>query len=289
MGGKEITRKPPEERGIGIVYQDFALFPHLSVLENITYGLRYQKNKNKDPKAWVSWLVEKLGLERLLDRGVKNLSGGEKQRVALARALSVHPSVLLLDEPLSALDPNFREDIRAVLKRLHRDLQITFLMVTHDFSEVMFLGQRTAIIHQGKIEQVGPVSAVFQRPQTPFVAEFVGMKNVFAAEFENNRVRVKDIRMALGEKPPANGAHVAIRSEDILMVKKKADAEITQNTFCGRITDVIDRGPFSEALVAVGDVMFKVLVSKQDLLQFDLTGGEEHVSLTIPEKAIHVF
>jgi len=195
--GRDITHLPPEQRGIGIVYQDYALFPHLSVLENITYGLRYHKADPQASKKWVRALIEQLGLQRLAKRSVRYLSGGEKQRVSIARALAVNPSVLLLDEPLSALDPNFREDIRDVLKKLHQEVKITFLMVTHDFADMLFLGQRTAILNRGKIEQVGSVSDVFERPATPFVADFLGMKNVFPATFEGTRAIVDGLELRL--------------------------------------------------------------------------------------------
>ncbi len=117
---RDVTNLPPEQRGIGIVYQDYALFPHLSVWKNILYGLRYHHRDEHESSAWIEWLVEELGIQAILHRTPTNLSGGEKQRVALARALAVHPSVLLLDEPLSALDQNFREGIRDLLKKLHQ-------------------------------------------------------------------------------------------------------------------------------------------------------------------------
>jgi molybdate/tungstate transport system ATP-binding protein len=136
--GRDITRLPPEHRGTSIVYQDYALFPHLSVLKNITYGLRYHKNDPKISEKRVTWLMEQLGLQSLAQRSIHNLSGGEKQRVALARALAVNPSVLLLDEPLSALDPNFREDIRELLKKLHQEVETTFLMWPNSWELRMF-------------------------------------------------------------------------------------------------------------------------------------------------------
>ncbi|MEJ2723858.1 MAG: ABC transporter ATP-binding protein [Deltaproteobacteria bacterium] len=184
---REITRIAPEHRGIGIVYQDYALFPHLNVFQNITYGLRYHRMDHRESQKRVERFIEALNLGGLVNRSVSNLSGGERQRVALARALVVSPSVLLLDEPLSALDPNFREDLRKVLKELHCEMGITFLMVTHDFGEALFLADRAAVISQGRIEQVGKTDEVFQRPATPFVAEFVGMKNVFEAVFQGDK------------------------------------------------------------------------------------------------------
>ena len=287
VGGREVTRLPPEKRGIGIVYQDYALFPHLSVVENITYGLRYHKKRRKHSQDWVQWLLKKLGLQTLSGRPIVNLSGGEKQRVALARALAVHPSVLLLDEPLSALDPNFREEIRAVLKRLHQELQITFLMVTHDFSEVLFLGDRTAIINQSKIEQIGPVSEVFHCPRTPFVAEFVGMKNVFPAQFKDTVACVEDLTLDLDKKIELDSGHIAIRPEDILM----GGGEYLNDGMVvlrGQIEDVTDRGPYHEATVKVGKVSLRVLVSKKDLFEINLPHTKD-VQVAIPKSAIHIF
>ena len=150
-------------------------------------------------------------------RSVENLSGGEKQRVALARALAVKPRVLLLDEPLSALDPAFREDLRNLLKELHSQLSLTCLMVTHDFSEALFLSQRAAVLNHGGVEQCGEVKDIFNRPASPFVAHFVGMKNVFSAYANKGRVRVDCLDISL----PGNGGpeptYAAIRPEHLML------------------------------------------------------------------------
>ncbi|MFV9646380.1 MAG: ABC transporter ATP-binding protein, partial [Desulfobacterales bacterium] len=193
INNKEVTGLPPEKRDIGIVYQDYALFPHLTVYKNITYGLRYHPINGKEPGKKLSFIIDRLSLVPLLERSVINLSGGEKQRVALARALAIEPSVLLLDEPLSALDPNFREDTREILKRLHVETGITILMVTHDFTEAHFLAQRTAVINNGRIEQIGSIAEVFHKPSTPFVAGFVGMKNIFPAIFNGNKAQIGEL------------------------------------------------------------------------------------------------
>ena len=137
--------------------------------------------------------------------------------MALARALVTGPTVLLLDEPLSALDPNFRQEIRAALKALHHDLGITFLMVTHDFNEVLYLAQRAAVIHEGRLEQIGTVEGLFRRPQTEFVARFMGMKNVFPAQIRQNRVSLAGLDMELVDVPDGEGKFVAVRPEDILI------------------------------------------------------------------------
>ncbi len=175
LNGRNVTHLCPEKRGVGIVYQDSALFPHLTVKDNIRYGLRYQKDSPDKAPMKFDPLVEALGIGHLLHRNATTLSGGEKQRVALARALIVAPALLLLDEPLSALDPNFREEIRDILKDLHRNTGVTILMVTHDFAEARYLAQHIAVINNGRLEQTGTVDAVFLKPATAFTARFVGM------------------------------------------------------------------------------------------------------------------
>ena len=177
IGGRDITALPPEKRRVGIVYQDHALFPHLSVIQNISYGLRYHKNSGgQDSMRRIGQLCEKLGIAHLMKRRVQRLSGGEKQRTALARALAVQPEVLLLDEPLSALDPGFRSDIRDMLAEMHRLTGLTCLMVTHDFSDVHSLAKRMAVLNHGVVEQTGPVNQVFDSPKPGFVAGFVGAR-----------------------------------------------------------------------------------------------------------------
>lgn len=283
--GRNITYLPPEQRGIGIVYQDYALFPHLSVLENITYGLRYHKADPQASKKRVTALIEQLRLEPLVGRSVRYLSGGEKQRVSLVRALAVNPSVLLLDEPLSALDPNFREEIRDVLKRLHREVKITFLMVTHDFADTLFLGQRTAILNSGNIEQVGRVSDVFERPATPFVAEFVGMKNVFPASFKGAKAMVDGLELHLETPPGDHKNYVAIRSEDII-IRKDRISENGMNVVQGKIAGIIDRGLFHEVSVKTGKVVFRSTLSKRDLFSLNLSEKKD-VYIAIGSSNIH--
>jgi len=283
---RDITGLSPEARGIGIVYQDYALFPHLCVLDNITYGLRYHRNDEGGSKKWVKWLMDQLGLKHLAERSVKNLSGGESQRVALARALAVNPSVLLLDEPLSALDPNFREEIREVLKQLHKEVGITFLMVTHDFAEALFLGERMAVIHQGKLEQTGPVIDVFQRPLTPFVAEFVGMKNIFPAVFEQGTAFIDELALEVEPAPTKGQGYVAIRPEDIV-IKKEAVSDNGINLLKAEVLNVIQRGPYYEVSVKAGKMVFQSMLSKSDLIDMAITEARD-IYLAIRMSDIHV-
>ena len=283
--GREVTRTPPEQRGIGIVYQDYALFPHLSVFQNVTYGLRYQKMDQRESQKSYERFIQALNLGALLHRSAENLSGGERQRVALARALVVNPSVLLLDEPLSALDPNFREDLRKVLKGLHRDMGITFLMVTHDFAEALFLADRAAVINQGQIEQSGKTLEVFQRPATPFVAQFVGMKNVFEATFQRDMARFGGLEIDLGRPPDGDKGFIAIRPEDVVLSRQSFPAE-EYFSFRGEILKLMDNGPYYEVFVKVKDVVFQTFATKSALIAMPLANGGD-VFLNMKRSSLH--
>jgi molybdate/tungstate transport system ATP-binding protein len=279
-----VTDLPPERRQIGIVYQDQALFPHLSVAQNIRYGLRYQPQA-ADSGLNIDRLVRRLGLEALLDRGVSHLSGGERQRVALARALAVAPEVLLLDEPLSALDPNFREEIRDLLKRLHRETGITALMVTHDFAEAHFLAARTAVIEAGRIEQIGPVAEVFSRPVSPEVAVFVGMKNIFSARFEGNRAHVGTLALDLTDPAPAAVRHLAVRPEDIEVFPQAPEGGA--NLLAGAVKRIDHQGVFCDMKVSCDGLDWQTLLPTGHLLAGGIEEGRQ-VWLRVPPEKIHV-
>lgn len=286
LNGRDVTRVAPEHRGIGIVYQDNALFPHLTVKENITFGLRYHKKNGQVPGKNFPVLIDRLSLEPLLNRSVENLSGGERQRVALARALAVDPEVLLLDEPLSALDPGFREEIRGILKRLHTETGITVLMVTHDFAEAHFLAQRAAVIHQGEIEQVGSVAEVFTRPATPFVAGFVGMKNIFPAVFHQNRALVDDLCITLSAPVNGSGKYIAIRPEDIRISPENFSPTVP-NTVSGVISGIMNHGFYSEIGIKRADVQFQVMLQSSTLFRMKLSDGDR-AFIQFDPSAVHI-
>ena len=164
LRGKDVTRVEPEKRKISIVYQDHVLFPHLSVKDNIVFGLKMHKAKADELSNRLDWVTELLGISSLLHRLPDTLSGGEKQKVALGRAVITQPELLLVDEPLSALDPETRENVQQELRQLHKTLGITILHVTHDFEEAISLGERIAVVGEGHLMQVGTTEEIFRHP-----------------------------------------------------------------------------------------------------------------------------
>ncbi|MCF7929619.1 MAG: ABC transporter ATP-binding protein [Spirochaetales bacterium] len=311
ISGKEITALPPEKRHAGIVYQDYALFPHLSVEENIRFGLKYMRqaggaagrHEQRDIEERFDFLAAELALHSLLHRMPETLSGGEMQRTALARALITDPEVLLLDEPLSALDPAFREEIRRMLKRLHADTGKTFLMVTHDFSEALSLGGRGAVINNGRIEQTGKIAEIFRKPTSPFVAGFVGMKNVLEAEFFESGTLARtgglELRLASLEDrpagPPSSGASgetvehgfLAVRPEDIVLSTEPIRSSM-RNSFTARVQAVIDRGMACEVLLGAGSTKLTAHVTRGSVLDLELHEGKE-IWCSFKATAVHRF
>jgi molybdate/tungstate transport system ATP-binding protein len=287
IGEKEVTGLPPDKRDISIVYQDYALFPHLTVMDNITYGLHFHKIDKREARDRLAQLLDVLNLSHLQQRLPANLSGGEKQRVSVARALMVNPKVLLLDEPLSALDPGFREEVRGSLKRLHQSSSVTFLMVTHDFAEALSLGGRAAVMNDGRVEQVGSIEDIFQRPSSTFVADFVGMKNLFASNFKDTSAVVQGLEVELGREPANRRGYIAIRPEDIV-ISRDALTSSMRNSFRGVITGMLDQGFYYEVHVRAGNLTFKSLITKRSVFELELQEGND-VFLSFKSAAVHTF
>ena len=205
--GQDMTRTPPYLRPVNMVFQHYALFPHLTVDENVAFGLRYRK---LDRSAQARKVGETLGLVQLAGfekRKPDELSGGQRQRVALARALALEPEVLLLDEPLGALDQKLRKEVQVQLKHLQKDLGITFIFVTHDQEEALTMSDRIAVMNRGRVEQVDDAATVFERPATEFVANFMGASNFFAARVREAGEGVVVLDLAGGGEAriPVNG------------------------------------------------------------------------------------
>lgn len=198
LHGQDVTHLPPYRRDVNTVFQDYALFPHMSLLENVAYGLHAKHVPAAQAKERALQALTQVALDGMQDRRPAQLSGGQRQRVALARAIVNRPKVLLLDEPLSALDLRLREQMRVELKKLHRQLGISFVFVTHDQGEAMTMSDRVAVFSQGRVEQVDSPRALYNRPATSFVAEFVGGSNVLrgaaARSLSQGRAEIVSIR-----------------------------------------------------------------------------------------------
>ena len=196
LQGVDVTRVAPAQRAVNTVFQDYALFPHMTVAENVEYGLRVKGMSRRDRRARAQDVLERVRLPGLGDRKPVQLSGGQRQRVALARAIVNGPPVLLLDEPLGALDLKLRQEMQIFLKALQRDLGITFVYVTHDQEEALTMSDRLAVFTEGKIEQVGSPADVYEHPQTAFVAGFVGVSNILERDGRTITIRPEKIRMS---------------------------------------------------------------------------------------------
>jgi putative spermidine/putrescine transport system ATP-binding protein len=195
LGGVDVTRRPPFTRDVNTVFQDYALFPHMSVAENVGYGLRVRRVPKRVRRERVEEALEMVRLAGYGDRKPVQLSGGQRQRVALARSIVNRPRVLLLDEPLGALDLKLRQEMQLFLKTLQTELAITFLYVTHDQEEALTMSDRVAVFNAGRIEQIGTPAEVYERPATEFVAGFIGVSNVLERDGRKFTVRPEKIRM----------------------------------------------------------------------------------------------
>ncbi|MFD4955735.1 ABC transporter ATP-binding protein [Streptomyces sp. NPDC058451] len=236
LAGQEVTGLAPFERDVHTVFQDYALFPHMTVEQNVAYALKIRKVPKAERLVRARKALAEVRLDGYGGRRPAELSGGQRQRVALARALVGRPRVLLLDEPLGALDLKLREQMQVELKALQREVGITFVFVTHDQEEALTMSDRIAVFHQGHIEQVGTPAEIYERPATPFVASFVGTSNLLEGESAQRILGVP-------------GTH-SVRPEKIRVLKESADAdEPGQATVTGIVAEVVYLGDSTRFLV----------------------------------------
>jgi putative spermidine/putrescine transport system ATP-binding protein len=234
LHGQDVTSRAPFDRDVNTVFQDYALFPHMSVLDNVAYGLRVRGVSKRERHKHALEALAAVRLEGFGDRKPAQLSGGQRQRVALARATVVQPKVLLLDEPLGALDLKLREQMQVELKELQRELGITFIFVTHDQEEALTLSDRIAVFNKGKIEQLGTPAEIYERPASPFVAAFVGTSNVFDE--------------ALSQALLGRGGIHAVRPEKI-SIAREGTTLTTDRTALGTLTEIIYVGSSTRLIV----------------------------------------
>ena len=238
LGGQDITSLPATKRQVNTVFQSYALFPHLTIYENIAFGLRSRKFPNDEVQKRVERRLEMLGLQDMRNRHPDQLSGGQKQRVALARALVNEPEILLLDEPMSALDAKLRAQVQEDLRRIQRRLKKTFLLVTHDQSEALVCSDRLAVMHEGRVIQFGTPQEVYDFPQTKFVAEFLGAANLIHGKKVAGGVETPLGVLTLEKEPSWDSGMIAIRPEWIWI--RETQPEI--NGIRATVNEVIYRG-----------------------------------------------
>ncbi len=284
------TDLPPQRRGVGLLFQDYALFPHLSVAENVGYGVRGAGRVARARR--VVEVVATLGLEPLLRRRPAQLSGGERQRVALARALAARPRLLLLDEPLSALDAPTREALRGELRAVLERAGLPAIVVTHDRIEALALGDRMAVLADGSIRQVGPVHEVFSAPADLVVARVVGMENVLPARVVERRdglaqVAVGSARLWALDPGRLDGeAYACLRAEDVVLEEAPAAATSARNELAGTVISAVAEGPLVRATLDCG-FRLVVLVTRDSAERLGVAPGRRLAAL-VKAQAIRV-
>ncbi len=286
----DVTNLEPEKRGVGIVYQDQTLFPHLSVKENIVFGLRLRKTSKQDINEALDWITGLLGISPLLQRLPLTLSGGEQQKVALARALVTKPTVLLLDEPLSSLDPETREGLQDELRQLQRHLNMTTIHVTHDFEEAVALGHKIAVIAGGKLKQVGTPEQIFRHPNSEFVARFAMTRNIFTGKVVHNASGRAFFATSganfLLDGSPDGMEHATIRPEDILLSHEPVN-DSEHNCLSGVITRIINKGSILFVTVNLPPAV-SCLATRRHFEELGLREGQQ-IYVIFKGSAIHLF
>ncbi len=252
IGNNDVTNTPVWGRNIGMMFQSYALFPHMTIAQNVAFGLERRGIKGAAARKEVDRALEMVRLPGFGERTPKQLSGGQQQRVALARAIVIKPSVLLLDEPLSALDRRLRQEMQVELLRIQRESGLTTIFVTHDQEEALTLSDKVAILDKGRIVQIGEPETVYERPLTRFAAEFLGDSNFLSGTVDNGAVRLSDGAVVRTTSTlPANGSRVtlAIRPEKMSIASGPTDG----NSLQARITTVIYAGPVLSYLLETPD------------------------------------
>ena len=268
IGGADVTDLPPYERGLAMVVQNYALFPHMRVADNVAFGLKARGAPKKLIEERVDDALRIVGMQKFLTRYPRELSGGQQQRVAIARALAVRPRVLLLDEPLSALDAQIRRSMVEEIARLHADLPgLTILYVTHDQSEALTLADRIAILKDGSLSAIGRTSDLYRRPPNRFAAEFFGRANLLPVVVEGGvrkqgmvAVRAGDDRLVVACDGAPSGARrlLCVRPQHLTLAAEHGYS----NRICGRLRDVLWQGELTHLVAEVGDTVMRIVATR---------------------------
>ncbi len=287
ISGRDVSGLPPYRRPVNTVFQHYALFPHRTVAGNVAFGLEHNGRPREEIPARVARALELVRLPGHAERRIDQLSGGQKQRVALARALVLEPEVLLLDEPMAALDPKLRKEVQVEVKNLQERLRTTFVFVTHDQDEALLMSDRVAVMNSGRIEQVGPPDALYDRPRTRFVADFLGVRNLLSAVVrgrENGDV-VVETTGGLRLRAAANGVaaregpvSIGIRAERISIVEGE-----TAGSLAGTIEDELYLGDRTDWRVRVAG---ETLAVAESATQVRPRRRGDPVRLVVPPSAV---
>jgi spermidine/putrescine transport system ATP-binding protein len=298
IDGEDVAGLPPYRRPTNTVFQSYALFPHLSVGENVGFGLKRKKVPKEEINRRVEAELERVGLATEINRRPSQLSGGMQQRVALARALVNLPKVLLLDEPLGALDLKLRKGLQLELKRIQREVGITFVYVTHDQEEALTMSDRIAVMNRGKVEQVDGPEDVYERPATTFVAGFIGVSNLMPAVVEESLGGRTRVRLDAGVEIEATGnglvtgerCHAVVRPEKLAIDRKEDSARDGWPSVEGTVESSVYLGTSTQIVVRLaGDVPMTVLVPNADEAERSrLPGGGAPVRLSWSPEHIHL-
>ncbi len=287
IGDADVTETPPHKRPVNTVFQSYALFPHLSVGENVAFGLRFTDLSKQEKQRRVGEILELVELTGYERRKPHQLSGGQQQRVALARALILNPALLLLDEPLGALDAKLRRGLQIELKNLQREVGITFVYVTHDQEEALTMSDRLAVMAAGRIEQLGSPKDVYENPATPFVADFLGVSNLMTAECDGRGGISLDggtLTVEAGAAVPAGEVMVAIRPERIEIELLGGG---TANRVRGTVTEIVYVGPTMQVNVTLdgGQAIQSLITNTGRDLEF---ARGDAVAVHLPADALRV-
>src|SRR4029434_7324225 len=289
------TLIPPARRNMSMIFQSYAIWPHMTVFQNVAYGLKFKKLASREIDEKTERLLRVVHLEALKARYHAELSGGQQQRVALARALVVEPQILLLDEPLSNLDANLREEMRFEIRRLHEEFGITTIYVTHDQAEAMVTSDRIVVLNKGRMVQVGTPSEIFDQPRTRFVAEFIGKTNILSGQLQDgNAVSLApdlQIRVAEGSHSTASGnTFVCIRPHNFLLTAEESEARALASKGFNLFTGVLERriyfGDAVDYTVALAIPAVSLRVVTPPSRQFDK--GQRVFALAHPDQCVLV-
>jgi putative spermidine/putrescine transport system ATP-binding protein len=251
IAGQDVTNVSANRREIGMVFQAYSLFPHMTAMQNVSFGMQLHKVGPAERRQRAGEMLELVGLSAHADKYSHQLSGGQQQRVALARALAIEPKVLLLDEPLSALDARVRARLRDEIRRVQLEVGITTLFVTHDQEEALAIADRVGVMNKGRLEQLGPPTVVYSRPSTPFVAEFVGLTNRLAGVVRGGAVEVRGTRLPLVQPDAADGPAIAlVRPETVSL---EANGSSVPGPLVGNVIATSFLGATSRVTVDLGD------------------------------------